>query len=101
MVAQEIPRAGSIGRPRGHTETDQTRSVVNKIAVLCRRSSRTATRLMKSGADNLRLFARGNRVVDRFRAARNGDVGRRFGVAVDRLVSLFAERRHVLAINRR
>ena len=56
---------------------------------------------MKSGADNLRLFARGDRVVDRFRAARDGDVGCRFGVAIDRLVSLLAERRHVLAIDRR
>ncbi len=74
MVSQEIAGAGAVSGTRSHAETHQTRSVVNEVAVLCKRRARAAACLMKTRANHFRLFTRGDRVVDRFRAARQRDV---------------------------
>src|SRR4030095_5983657 len=50
MVSQKVTGAGAVGRAGSSRQAHQTRSVVNEVAILRRRCSGAAARLMKSRA---------------------------------------------------
>src|ERR1700754_172853 len=100
MITQEVTGAAAVRCARGRCQTHQTRSFVSEVSVLCCRCSRGSTRLVKTRANDFRFFTRSNHIVDCLCARGDGNVRRRFRVAIHRLVSLLTQRRYVLAIDR-